>query len=70
MLLTDPLLQANKPKMLVVCNKSDATLAKGAKAVQAQLEKEMYVQALKLLKLLESRLSYVVRRLILCNMKY
>ena len=31
MVLTDPVIQSAKPKVLIACNKSDARLAKGFK---------------------------------------
>ncbi|XP_037123973.1 signal recognition particle receptor subunit beta [Syngnathus acus] len=40
-LLTDPVLCCTAPALLVVCNKQDITMAKSAKLIQQQLEKEL-----------------------------
>lgn len=40
-ILTDPVISSYVPPVLIACNKHDQTMAKGAKVVQAQLEKEM-----------------------------
>ncbi|KAI4877587.1 hypothetical protein NFI96_011424 [Prochilodus magdalenae] len=40
-LLTDSELAKNPPAMLIVCNKQDITMAKSAKLIQQQLEKEL-----------------------------
>ena len=40
-LLSDKTVSSNAPPVLVLCNKQDLTLAKGAKVVRNQLEKEM-----------------------------
>lgn len=40
-LLSDKTVSSNTPPILVLCNKQDLTLAKGAKVVRSQLEKEM-----------------------------
>ncbi|XP_038162320.1 signal recognition particle receptor subunit beta [Cyprinodon tularosa] len=41
MLLTDTVISRNAPNLLVVCNKQDITMAKSAKLIQQQLEKEL-----------------------------
>lgn len=40
-LLTDTVISRNSPSLLVACNKQDITMAKSAKLIQQQLEKEM-----------------------------
>ncbi|KAK2868726.1 hypothetical protein Q7C36_000597 [Tachysurus vachellii] len=40
-LLTDSVLMNNTPTLLVACNKQDVTMAKSAKLIQQQLEKEL-----------------------------
>ncbi|XP_031716705.1 signal recognition particle receptor subunit beta [Anarrhichthys ocellatus] len=40
-LLTDTVISRNAPALLVACNKQDITMAKSAKLIQQQLEKEM-----------------------------
>ncbi|KAM9318057.1 signal recognition particle receptor subunit beta [Pholidichthys leucotaenia] len=40
-LLTDPVICRNVPILLVACNKQDITMAKSAKLIQQQLEKEL-----------------------------
>ncbi|GFS27935.1 signal recognition particle receptor subunit beta-like [Elysia marginata] len=40
-LLSDKTVSSNAPPVLVLCNKQDLTLAKGAKVVRSQLEKEI-----------------------------
>ncbi|XP_058489664.1 signal recognition particle receptor subunit beta [Solea solea] len=40
-LLTDAVISRNAPAMIVVCNKQDITMAKSAKLIQQQLEKEL-----------------------------
>ncbi|XP_029471046.1 signal recognition particle receptor subunit beta [Rhinatrema bivittatum] len=40
-LLTDSVLLKNAPPLLVACNKQDITMAKSAKLIQQQLEKEL-----------------------------
>lgn len=40
-LLTDSVIFRNAPTLLVACNKQDITMAKSAKLIQLQLEKEM-----------------------------
>ncbi|BFZ22846.1 hypothetical protein BsWGS_25885 [Bradybaena similaris] len=40
-LLSDRSLSSNTPPILILCNKQDLTLAKGAKVIRSQLEKEM-----------------------------
>ncbi|XP_029374225.1 signal recognition particle receptor subunit beta [Echeneis naucrates] len=40
-LLTDTILSRNAPALLVACNKQDITMAKSAKLIQQQLEKEL-----------------------------
>ncbi|KAJ8367836.1 hypothetical protein SKAU_G00078640 [Synaphobranchus kaupii] len=40
-LLTDSVLAKNAPTLLVACNKQDITMAKSAKLIQQQLEKEL-----------------------------
>ncbi|CAL8362038.1 unnamed protein product [Merluccius merluccius] len=40
-LLTDAVISRNVPTVLVACNKQDITMAKSAKLIQQQLEKEM-----------------------------
>ncbi|KAM6960689.1 signal recognition particle receptor subunit beta-like [Aplochiton taeniatus] len=40
-LLTDSVISRNAPTLVVACNKQDITMAKSAKLVQQQLEKEM-----------------------------
>ncbi|XP_061829064.1 signal recognition particle receptor subunit beta [Nerophis lumbriciformis] len=40
-LLTDTVICRNTPTLLVACNKQDVTMAKSAKLIQQQLEKEM-----------------------------
>ncbi|PIK40351.1 Signal recognition particle receptor subunit beta, partial [Apostichopus japonicus] len=40
-LLTDPVVHRSKLRLLVVCNKQDVALAKSAKVIQTQLEKEL-----------------------------
>ncbi|XP_068601847.1 LOW QUALITY PROTEIN: signal recognition particle receptor subunit beta [Brachionichthys hirsutus] len=40
-LLTDTVIARNVPTLLVACNKQDITMAKSAKLIQQQLEKEM-----------------------------
>ncbi|XP_029027984.1 signal recognition particle receptor subunit beta [Betta splendens] len=40
-LLTDPVISRNTPAVLVACNKQDVTMAKSAKLIQQQLEKEL-----------------------------
>ncbi|KAF0030389.1 hypothetical protein F2P81_017120 [Scophthalmus maximus] len=40
-LLTDAAISRNAPAILVVCNKQDITMAKSAKLIQQQLEKEL-----------------------------
>ncbi|KAK3752243.1 hypothetical protein RRG08_047099 [Elysia crispata] len=42
-LLSDKTVSGNALPVLVLCNKQDLTLAKGAKVVRSQLEKEMWV---------------------------
>ncbi|XP_060761882.1 signal recognition particle receptor subunit beta [Neoarius graeffei] len=39
--LTDSVLMKNAPTMLIACNKQDITMAKSAKVIQQQLEKEL-----------------------------
>ena len=39
--LASPAVAANRPPLLVFCNKQDGSLAKGALAIQALLEKEI-----------------------------
>lgn len=46
-ILTDPVISSYVPPVLIACNKHDQTMAKGAKVVQAQLEKEMWVKHMK-----------------------
>ncbi|XP_032887319.1 signal recognition particle receptor subunit beta isoform X1 [Amblyraja radiata] len=41
MLLTDAVLVKNAPPFLIACNKQDVTMAKSAKLIQHQLEKEL-----------------------------
>uniref|UniRef100_A0A1A8GHG2 Signal recognition particle receptor subunit beta n=1 Tax=Nothobranchius korthausae TaxID=1143690 RepID=A0A1A8GHG2_9TELE len=41
MLLTDTVISRNTPTLLVACNKQDITMAKSAKLIQHQLEKEL-----------------------------
>jgi len=41
MLLTDRVISSNLPPILIACNKQDATLAKGQKVIQGNLEKEI-----------------------------
>uniref|UniRef100_A0A087XZZ4 Signal recognition particle receptor subunit beta n=2 Tax=Poecilia formosa TaxID=48698 RepID=A0A087XZZ4_POEFO len=41
MLLTDPVVYRIAPTLLVVCNKQDVAMAKSAKLIQQQLEKEL-----------------------------
>ncbi|XP_071377511.1 signal recognition particle receptor subunit beta [Centroberyx affinis] len=40
-LLTDTVISRNTPTLLVACNKQDITMAKSAKLIQQQLEKEL-----------------------------
>ncbi|XP_066508705.1 signal recognition particle receptor subunit beta-like [Hoplias malabaricus] len=40
-LLTDSVVAKNAPTLLIACNKQDITMAKSAKLIQQQLEKEM-----------------------------
>jgi len=40
-ILSDSVVNKNRPAVLILCNKQDHTLAKGNKVIQAQLEKEM-----------------------------
>ncbi|XP_078480462.1 signal recognition particle receptor subunit beta, partial [Lampetra planeri] len=40
-LLTDTVISRNAPVLLVACNKQDITMAKSAKLIQQQLEKEL-----------------------------
>ncbi|XP_010865282.1 signal recognition particle receptor subunit beta [Esox lucius] len=40
-LLTDSVVSRNAPTLIVACNKQDITMAKSAKLIQQQLEKEM-----------------------------
>ncbi|XP_051962480.1 signal recognition particle receptor subunit beta [Xyrauchen texanus] len=40
-ILTDALLAKNNPTLLIACNKQDITMAKSAKLIQQQLEKEL-----------------------------
>merc|ERR1739838_198590 len=40
-LLTDTVISRNAPTLIVACNKQDITMAKSAKLIQQQLEKEM-----------------------------
>ncbi|KAE8295247.1 Signal recognition particle receptor subunit beta [Larimichthys crocea] len=40
-LLTDTVISRNAPALLVACNKQDITMAKSAKLIQQQLEKEL-----------------------------
>ncbi|XP_074654981.1 signal recognition particle receptor subunit beta-like [Tubulanus polymorphus] len=40
-LLTDAVISRNCPPILMLCNKQDYTLAKGAKVIQTQLQKEI-----------------------------
>ncbi|MBN3298544.1 SRPRB protein, partial [Amia calva] len=40
-LLTDSVIVKNTPFLLIACNKQDITMAKSAKLIQQQLEKEM-----------------------------
>ncbi|TNN80398.1 Signal recognition particle receptor subunit beta [Liparis tanakae] len=40
-LLTDAVISRNAPALLIACNKQDITMAKSAKLIQQQLEKEM-----------------------------
>uniref|UniRef100_A0A667XG49 Signal recognition particle receptor subunit beta n=1 Tax=Myripristis murdjan TaxID=586833 RepID=A0A667XG49_9TELE len=40
-LLTDPVIIRNAPALLLACNKQDITMAKSAKLIQQQLEKEL-----------------------------
>lgn len=40
-LLTDPAVHRSKLRLLVACNKQDVALAKSAKVIQSQLEKEL-----------------------------
>ncbi|CAG6002368.1 signal recognition particle receptor subunit beta [Menidia menidia] len=40
-LLTDAVISRNTPTLLVACNKQDITMAKSAKLIQQQLEKEL-----------------------------
>jgi len=42
-ILSDSVVNKNRPAVLILCNKQDHTLAKGNKVIQAQLEKEMTV---------------------------
>ncbi|XP_068440919.1 signal recognition particle receptor subunit beta [Clinocottus analis] len=41
LLLTDSVVSRNAPTLLVACNKQDITMAKSAKLIQQQLEKEL-----------------------------
>ncbi|XP_005094006.1 signal recognition particle receptor subunit beta [Aplysia californica] len=41
MLLSDRTVSSNAPPILILCNKQDLTLSKGAKVIRKQLEKEM-----------------------------
>ncbi|GCB64890.1 hypothetical protein scyTo_0007602 [Scyliorhinus torazame] len=41
MLLTDAVIAKNAPPLLIACNKQDVTMAKSAKLIQQQLEKEL-----------------------------
>ncbi|XP_078419709.1 signal recognition particle receptor subunit beta [Cetorhinus maximus] len=41
MLLTDAMIAKNVPPLLIACNKQDVTMAKSAKLIQQQLEKEL-----------------------------
>nr|CAG4635026.1 EOG090X0C7N [Alona affinis] len=40
-ILSDPVVTSNRPPVLVLCNKQDHALAKGAQVIRSQLEKEM-----------------------------
>ncbi len=40
-ILLDPVVNSNRPAVLVLCNKQDHALAKGVQVVKTQLEKEM-----------------------------
>jgi len=40
-LLSDPTISTHAPPILILCNKQDLTLAKGAKVIRSQLEKEI-----------------------------
>lgn len=41
-ILTDTVVYSNGPKILILCNKQDETLAKGSSVIRSLLEKEMY----------------------------
>lgn len=40
-IVTNPVIYAKRPKIMVVCNKQDLSLAKGKNVIQKELEKEM-----------------------------
>ncbi|KAG5889249.1 hypothetical protein JTB14_006385 [Gonioctena quinquepunctata] len=40
-ILVDPVIQKNRPNLLILCNKQDQTFAKGASAIKSIFEKEL-----------------------------
>nr|QBH73249.1 putative ARL3 [Orthoderella ornata] len=40
-ILSDDVINSNRPSVLILCNKQDETMAKGCKVIQAMLEKEI-----------------------------